>query len=152
MQCPTMMQHGWCGDCYVAVTRDGCRSCLSVCRRRERVMFADVRGFMKKPAKSGAGVPLEHAKVDDPMAKTHPQLWEHLSAETWDDGSPRITTTLFVFMEGFRWKCMLKDRYANCVAFHTAHTLSELLEGLEERLGNGTIDWRADRKPSGRRQ
>lgn len=113
-------------------------------------MLADVRAFMKRPSKPGAGVPLEHARVDDPVAQRCPLLWEHMSAEQYDDGTARVTSTLFLFLEGCRWKCMFKDRQEGKIAFYTAHSLAELLDTIESHLRTDSVDWKHDRKPAGR--
>lgn len=105
---------------------------------------------MKKP-ESTSGEPFTSEDHDDAeFVKRFPQLAEFLMDETWDDGSPRTTGTLFVFSSGSSWKVMLKDRDGDRTAFLTAPTLLGLWSALDEALCNGRLDWRADRKPSGR--
>lgn len=105
---------------------------------------------MKRPVKSSTGASVPLPRGDDPIATSYPLLYAHLADETWDDGTSRVTSTLFLFMEGYRWKCMFKDRNESQIAFYTAHTLDELFCTIEGHLAHDAVDWKRDRKPAGR--
>lgn len=105
---------------------------------------------MKKPDRPSGTPPPRASTGEDEIQRRFPNVYAHLADETWDDGTARVTSTLFVFMEGYRWKCMFKDRAAGLVAFLTADQLLDLFELAERHLVSGTLDWKHDRKPTGR--
>jgi hypothetical protein len=105
---------------------------------------------MKKP-ESKESRSLSHVDHEDSeFVERFSDLSAFLMDETWDDGSPRVTGTLFVFASGTVWKVMLKCRDTNRTAFLTANTLLGLWAALDEALSAGRMDWRDDRKPAGR--
>jgi hypothetical protein len=107
-------------------------------------------GFLRKPKPPGDGEMVLVEMVDPGFTHPYPALAEFLSAEAWDDGSPRETATMFLFTQRGRWKCMLKCRASQRISFWTASTLEELFMVMESALQDDTVDWKADRKPAGR--
>ena len=95
---------------------------------------------------AGSGV----RDVDHQFASLYPSLWELATATTFDDGSPRQTSTFFWFYDGGQWKLMIKDRAEGLVAFFTGVTFVATLEAAEVGVCNNSADWRRDR-PAGRR-
>lgn len=105
---------------------------------------------MKKPvAAGGSPAPATRLAVSA-FAVSYPTLHEWMSTQTWEDGTARATTTLFLFVDQGVLKAMLKDRDAGQVAFASAEALDDLLGHLEERLKAGTVEWKVDRPPAGR--
>lgn len=97
---------------------------------------------------SGGGVPEVGA-----LAIAYPALWEWLTATSYDDGSPRQTSTLLIFVEDGQCKACLSDRDEDCSGWASGATLEGVMESLDARLTAGTLDWRAKRKQQqGRRK
>jgi hypothetical protein len=105
---------------------------------------------MKRPESGRPGEIPPLPAVDEEFERKYPTLWEYLTCDTWEDGSPRATTTMFLFVSGGRWTCMLKDRALEKVCFSTHDTLAELLASREEALCDGRADWRTERSAPGR--
>lgn len=76
-------------------------------------------------------------------------VWEFLSMRSWPDGSPRLVGTLTLLTEANLWKCTLKDRDSNGVAFVSAQTLDALLTALNKGIETGALEWREDRFQGG---
>jgi hypothetical protein len=83
------------------------------------------------------------------FSTTYPLLWEHLSAESYDDGSSRQTSTLFIFIADGAFKIMLKDRQEGLVWFKTASSPEVAFASYEADLASNGGDWRRDR-PTGK--
>lgn len=121
------------------------------CLGKRREKGFDWRAAMQKPPKGERGHPRSAVDRPDLMLAAYPRLLERLTHDRWDDGSDRVTDTLFLFHDGCRWKVMLKDREAGCVAFVSSDVFQGLLDALEAGLAAGTLDWRADRQAKGRK-
>lgn len=88
--------------------------------------------------------------IDDRLLKEDfPELYEHLTATTYDDGSQRLTSTLLMFVDQGALKCCINDR-DNCrSAFVTATDIMGILLNLNTGLANNTLDWRGrSQRPS----
>lgn len=141
----------WCGLCYEnAKGRANHSGHRGYRRPRPFVLYADVGAWMKKPDRLAPGAVPRAVGRDEAFAKKYPRLWEHLSEEVWDDGSVRATSTLFLFVDGGKWKCMLKDRSLGLVVFFTADDMVGVLSAAEKALAADSVDWRPDR-PAARR-
>lgn len=71
-----------------------------------------------------------------------PRLLEHMSDESWEDGSARETSTLTLKVEAGRWNVALNDRCAKASGYVTADTMEGALEALETALEECRVDWR----------
>lgn len=85
-----------------------------------------------------------------------PTLYEYLFHEVFDDGTPRVTSSLSIFTEAGALKLALNDREQDLVAFLTIEDVQSGLETLESRLCADSLDWRPSRggrakKKGGRR-
>lgn len=98
---------------------------------------------MRKPD-SVNGVQVAVVPPDDSAFTEWPLLWEHLTSVSYEDGSPRQTSTLMVFAESGLWKAWLHDRDLSRSAWGTGVVLDEALEELERGLRQGGLSWRAD--------
>jgi len=105
---------------------------------------------VKRPSKGDDLPPAVSGWASSSFREAWPCLHEWMSADKWEDGGPRATTTLFLFVDAGCLKVMLKDRDAGRVLFLSAASLDELLAGLEARLREGTGEWKVDRPPAGR--
>lgn len=80
------------------------------------------------------------------VEKECPTLWEHLTATTWpEDGSPRETSSLLVFVQDGTLKAMVRDKNHNACLWVAAQSLTSLLCVLEQQLSDPAADWREDR-------
>jgi len=91
------------------------------------------------PASPGAG-----DGHDDVFHGWLPEIHDHLVHRQWDDGKPRKTSTLLVFVENGRWKCSLHDRDGKRGCFASGEGWEGLLEALERSLKDGSVEWRKD--------
>jgi len=82
---------------------------------------------------------------DDAFAGRYPALWEFLTLERWDDGKPRKSGTVLLFIEAGLWKSCLNDRDGGRVAFAAAATQEALLQAVEGQLQGGRVEWRKSR-------
>lgn len=81
--------------------------------------------------------------ASDPVfEKVHPNLYEMMTATTFEDGSKRQTSTLNIFVDDGCFKACLNDRAEGQVAFVTDETVQGLLGAVEEQLATGAIQWR----------
>ncbi len=77
------------------------------------------------------------------LTAEYPALWEHLTCETYpEDGSPRKTSRLSVFLGAYGLQACLDDKEEGKVAFVSSDTLEGLLGALEAGLRENRLDWR----------
>lgn len=145
MPCRSSLNGSFCGFCYANMTG---RSNYSGHRRyvkpRPKIQLANVREWMKKPTRDASAASSSQSSRDIKFASSYPILWEWLTTERWEDGSPRKTSTLFMFADMGRWKVMFKDRDANTVVFVSGESLDDCFTALEVGLIDNSLDWRRD--------
>jgi hypothetical protein len=73
-----------------------------------------------------------------------------MTADRFEDGSSRETSTLMFFHDGSYFKAMLKDRAEGTVAFVSAVDIEGCILIIEDGLERNTLDWRRDQKPGGK--
>lgn len=101
---------------------------------------------MKRSASSeSSGAPGDKPAKGDLLSGL-PLVWEQLTDDLWDDGSPRLRSTVMVVMDGGTVKLWLHDREGKRSAWVAGESLNEAFEALEHALHHGTIAWRADRE------
>jgi hypothetical protein len=81
-----------------------------------------------------------------------PELWAFLSAESYPDGTKRLTGKIsFSFGSG----CLnvsLTDPTTNLFLTRSGRSMDDMLLGLEDGLANGSLEWKDSKYPSrGRR-
>lgn len=107
--------------------------------------------FLNRPpaGNSGAG---QLPSFDDPdFEQRYPAICEYVSTAQWEDGTPRETSTLLLFVEDGLWKCCLNDRAVGRSGWRAADTLQGVLDALEAVLREDCVEWRvAKGKPQGR--
>lgn len=147
-----MLCRGWCGKCYAnARGRENNKGHRGYHVPSNYYLGRwDVAKWLQRH--SGSGPAAAVLNEDTAFAKGCPALWEFLTVTLWEDGAERKPGTLYLFVDNGRWKVMLKDVDAGRVAFFGAETWAALLKGLEAGLQASSLDWRVDRKPTGRRQ
>ena len=102
--------------------------------------------FKKKGARKSGGSDKAWSAKGDTLLSSRKLLCEYLSVSAFDDGQPRETSTLMLFVEDGFLKACLSDREEGCVAFFSGDSLEGLLESVEGALQDGSADWRMSRK------
>jgi len=92
---------------------------------------------------SGSGGPL----AGGDSATLFPTLWEYLSGDCWDDGSPRVTATMLVFVEDGMVKVCVNDRALQRKCWMTGRSPEAAFSALEAALAQGNVEWRPDKQP-----
>lgn len=82
----------------------------------------------------------------DPGLDRWPELIAHLADGSWDDGSPRKTGRLSVFVQDGIWKACLTEPEGSAVAFISAPSFAALADAVEEALQTGRLEWKTDRR------
>lgn len=102
------------------------------------------------PSASGNG---QGAPIEGMLGKKYPLVLEMLSATTYEDGGPRQTSTLLLFVEGGTVKGCLNDRDIGRTAWAASTTLEGLLASFESRLEKDGLEWRpgGGKRPQGRK-
>lgn len=82
----------------------------------------------------------------------YPLLAAHLGDPVYDDGTPRLTSTLLIFAEQGLWKACLSCRDTEEVAFVSASNTRDLFLKLEDGLEADELDWREKKGQGGLRK
>ena len=104
--------------------------------------------LQNKPPKhaSEGGVPVA---VDEDFMGLYPSLWSHLTQTTWDDGTPRLTSAVTLFMQAGRFTACVVEKNWDLILFATADKLEGIWEAVDARLSDPKADWRANRRGPG---
>jgi len=112
---------------------------------REVVIMAIVR----KVAAAGAdGGPPPAPKVSQ-LGRETAELWEYMTARTYEDGSKRETASLTLFWGAQGLTAVLNDRDNARALFASGPGLEEVLALLSEMAGSPETQWRNDRNQTG---
>nr|CDL66643.1 unnamed protein product [uncultured bacterium] len=98
---------------------------------------------MKRPEQVPKGGLRREEFGEKSWERKHPALMEFLLDETYDDGSPRQTSTISLFVEDGTFKAALNDRDLRRSLYVAAATVLGTLDAIEAALGNGTATWRS---------
>ena len=101
--------------------------------------------FVKRVTEGNSPGGPGRAAADEAFQESYPSLFDHLTAEKWDDDKPRTTSSVLIFCESGTWKAMLNNRAEGLVAFVTSHGFLALIDSLEHGLAEGQMDWRKSR-------
>lgn len=88
---------------------------------------------------------------DPRVEKDFPALWDLMTTTKLKDGKVRRTMTVLLFVDDGKWKACLNDRENGVTAFVSGDTAQALLMSIEEGLQGDSLEWRGDRKASGRK-
>jgi len=103
---------------------------------------------LKKPMGKAGDLPPDVTCADPSWASRWPLLASHLFDLKYEDGSPRLTSTLMLLGEHGVVKACLNDREEARSAWVSGRTVDETLGALEVGLMADSLDWRA--RPPGR--
>lgn len=118
-------------------------------RRRRSLEAMEGSVDMKKPLPGefqGRKGPI----LNDPdLRRDTPTLFEFLTAVKYDDGSPRVTGTFLIFLDGGVLKMCINDRDNNRSAFVEAESMFSLWSQAELLMREEELDWKMNRRYSG---
>jgi hypothetical protein len=98
--------------------------------------------FLRKRDEATASVGPDARPQDDDLAIAYPGIWEHLAMTRYPDGSPRVLSTVTLFVDAGLVKACLNDRDQGLTAWASGVSLRAVLLALEAGLCNDTLDWR----------
>lgn len=142
---------GWCGSCYTNVrgrtNKKGHRSY----REPVALPFGVLKTMPisrrpKQDERAGGGPCATLAG----LILQYPLLHEQLTADTFDDGGPRKTATLLLFVDEGCLKGCLNDRAEQQTLWASAVGVEGVLAGLEGMLGDEVPGWRPYRMTGGK--
>lgn len=110
--------------------------------------------FVRKKAAASDCTPVAAVSREGAFSRAYPALWEYMTLLQFEDGSPRKTTTVKLFLGDYGLQGMIDDRENEQVAFVTADSLESVFQALETGLREGRLDWRASftaKKKGGRK-
>lgn len=90
--------------------------------------------------------------MSDPVAvDATPRLWAYLTQSLWEDGTPRLTSSLLLFEQDGFIKVMLRDRENGLCLWVASPNLSDSFAAVELALSDPTVEWRVDRQAEGQK-
>ncbi len=157
--CPNNGQRPWqwcCGYCWYNVHgRSNYRGHVNYIRPEDGEWSWKMGKYLKKhtaTSESGSG-PVALKKGE---RERFEGLLEMMETVKWEDGKPRQTTTVTLFVDAGGVKACANDRDAERSAWVTGESFLHVLELLEKGIREDTLDWRQKQggyqgKKSGRR-
>lgn len=103
----------------------------------------------KSQAPSADAVPALSLAESD--RKRYEALVEMMELSSWEDGTPRQTSTMTLFIDSGSLKACLNDRDGDRTAWVSADSFKGLLDALEKGLRDDSLDWR-HRQPDGKQR
>ncbi len=105
----------------------------------------EIENMMRKPPADSSASRSNLEPDACPLSRRWPALAEHLTSKQWDDGTPRVTSTVTLSSDAGRYMATVRDRALAQVGFYSATTLTELLDMLDAMLAGETFDFRPDK-------
>lgn len=131
-----------------------CQTCLSLgskntryANRQKTIISMTAQNQMEyemlqRPKPGEKSGPVEKAFADAHFSKQYPYLHAMLTSQKYEDGTPRITSTLLIFSDNGVLRFCLNDRDNNRSAFFTDSTFEWILEKVEQSVAMGTVEWK----------
>lgn len=86
------------------------------------------------------------SKLDDNDTKSlFPTLWDYMTQDRWDDGTPRETSSLLIFAQDGMLKAMLRDRENGQCLWTAGVSVATVMFQLDTALNDPNADWKADK-------
>ena len=101
---------------------------------------------LKKGVERKVGGESAAPMIGGPFGTKYPGLWDHLTQLKWEDGSPRVPSSLLVFQQDGSLKAMLRDKSAGLCFWAAARTWEGLLQAVEAGIQDPAAEWRQDRQ------
>jgi len=73
---------------------------------------------------------------------SHSAIWEMMTCDKWDDGTPRERATLLVLCDGGILKLWLNDRALSRAAWISGDSLEAAMEALDHGIAEDSLPWR----------
>lgn len=105
--------------------------------------------MLRKSDRTSLRVAGSSSMSDAVAAESWPLLWSHLTQTAWEDGSPRVTSSLLLFAGDGSLKIMLRDRSQGLCLWIASPSLSDAFTAIELALGDPNTEWRLDRQVDG---
>lgn len=112
---------------------------------RERLVMA-----LRRPSSQQGDSKVPSSPVDPAFVQDFPTLAAYLGDDTWEDGSPRLRSTLILFAEDDLYKMCLTDKDNDMTLWVASKTMWGLLGAMEGRLNDPEADWKKRKAPTQR--
>jgi hypothetical protein len=132
----------WCGGCYENVRGRTNRKGHRGYRRPPDIPVESLEMVLKKRDAASPAVGAAGKLKASKWSLSYPSIWEMLTAEEWEDGTPRKRSTVTIFIDEGQAKVSLNDRANGLVGFCTASSVEEALAALESALKEDRVEWR----------
>lgn len=103
------------------------------------------RQQLTKPSTTQQRTPPAEQPISPTLEALFPNLFAYMGQTAWEDGTPRLTTTVLFFIERGELKLCISDRDLQRSAFITGSDFQSLLESVETALEDDSVDWRQKR-------
>lgn len=98
--------------------------------------------MLRRPRPGERTGPQELVFNDTDFKATYPHLTDHLAGLKYDDGTPRVTSTLLVFCESGVLRVCVNDRDNQRSVFFTGETVEAALMAAESAIATNTAEWK----------
>lgn len=98
---------------------------------------------MKKPERKGKSHDTRVPMPDESFARAYPTIADYLCSVRWEDGSPRVPSTLSVFVQDGSIKVSVNDKDQDRGLYVSAESLEEALALAERALQLDNPPWRS---------
>lgn len=124
---------------------------VNVCGGLNEYLQAEERActMLRKSDRTAIRVAGSSSISDAVAAESWPLLWSHLTQTAWEDGTPRVTSSLLLFAGDGSLKIMLRDRSQGLCLWIASPSLSDAFTAIELALGDPNTEWRIDRQVEG---
>lgn len=109
---------------------------------RERLLMA-----LRRPSSPSKDSKVLNRPVDPAFEQDFPTLSAYLGDDTWEDGAPRLRSTLILFAEDDLFKMCLTDKDSDMTLWVASKTMFGLLGAMEARLNDPEAEWRKRKGP-----
>jgi len=84
--------------------------------------------------------------VDEAALKAYPSVLSFLGADRYGDGTARERGTITFFADSTELKAAINDKDGEASAYVTGKSFKGILDVLDRKLTDDTLDWRAWKK------
>lgn len=141
----TLRCDGWCGECYSnARGRTNFRGHLCYRRPRAPRVLKPWEKDVRKPQAVGMGAVGGSVPSVASYLSPYPLVWEYLTDDAWEDGTPRQRASLMIVADGGSLKLWLNDRALDRSCWVSGESLEDALSSLEGLLYSDSAPWRGN--------